>query len=55
MTKIAKLKLGRETVRRLSEPTQAAYSAPSGYFCSIYNCGSGNEQCFNTTSAYCTN
>lgn len=51
-----KLKLGRETVRLLSGP------APSPFFgnslelgCTATNCASGNRQCFQTSTAYCTN
>ncbi|HEU0077190.1 MAG TPA: hypothetical protein VFQ76_06050 [Longimicrobiaceae bacterium] len=53
MTTIAKLRLGKETLRHLTEePVRRAGGGPGG-FGSIIE--SGNINCFATTSRNCTN
>ncbi|HEX7242375.1 MAG TPA: hypothetical protein VF263_18955 [Longimicrobiaceae bacterium] len=57
MTKrITRLKLGKDTLRRLEQPMRAmgADAATPTEFCTFF-CATQIRQCFNTTTADCTN
>ena len=53
--KIGRLKLDRETLRRIDGPMWAAYSDPAPTDFCTYFCASGAKPCLNPTTADCTN